>query len=371
MLYNPTTSTWQQVANKQAATEINSGNLNSNTLITTYDPIYNKLVEQITYTMYRKLRVVQNWYNLGRTAPENAYPGILREVYMSQRKGINFPADNGVRPMTLGSYKIFNDQIDVRYHAAQFRWMYPWTIFDEELRRFSGGNGTTIAELAEMKMINSINSRNMFMDNLRKQTLYKMYSTVSSSYSLDIDITNFDTLTEAQAKSWLNEIDNLIYMFYRGTALYNGTGNYMQVPKSDLQVIIPRAYWLNVVRKAFPDTYNTVYFENILPENLILIDTLGGETLNDASGDPIAVTYDNHGMSLVNWEEGYSFTQGDPNVVCVIMHRDCIGFEDNLNTTLFAQKDIEKLATPVRSHYWTKAYFTDLLPSVKIVKGNA
>lgn len=372
MPFNPTKSTWPQVANKQAADEFSSGNLNSTTMITSYDPIYNKLVEQISYTMYRKLRIIQNWSNLGRNAPMNTYPGILREIFMSQRKGQNFSMDNTTRPTTLGSYDIYDDTIDVRYHSAQFRWMYPWTIYDEELRRYSGGNGMTIAELTEMKMINAINARNLFMDNLRKQTLYTMYSNVATEIEIDIDITDFDTLTTDEAKSWLNQIDNLLFELSVGTALYNQLNNYMQTPKSDLQLVIPREYYLNVIRKAFPDTYNTIYFEGILPENLILIDTLGGETLNrDNSGTPapVAVTYDSHGMSLLNWQEGDTFTTADSDIVAIIMHKDCIGFEDNLNETLFGQKDIDKLATPVRSHFWTKAYYTDLLPSIKIVKG--
>ena len=62
--FNPTSQTWSQIANKQAATEMQSGALNSNELILQYDPIYNKLVSQISYTMYRKLRVMQKWENV-------------------------------------------------------------------------------------------------------------------------------------------------------------------------------------------------------------------------------------------------------------------------------------------------------------------
>ena len=76
--FNVTSQTWGQIANKQAAQEMTSGQLNSKTLVLQYDPIYNKLVSQISYTMYLKLRVMQKWENLGRNAPMNAYPGILR-----------------------------------------------------------------------------------------------------------------------------------------------------------------------------------------------------------------------------------------------------------------------------------------------------
>ena len=106
-----------------------------------------------------------------------------------------------------------------------------------------------------------------------------------------------------------------------------------------------------------------------MPSNLILIDTLGGDQLSTDENTPVAVTYDNHGMSLQNWTPTSKVLSGDENVQAVIMHRDCIGFEDNLNETLFGPKDIEKLATPVRSHYWTKAYYTDLLPAIKLTKG--
>lgn len=369
MAYNPTKSTWAQVANQQAYNEFTTGNLNSNELIVRYDPIYNKLVEQISYTMYRRMRVLQRWQNLGRTAPENSYPGILREIFMAQRKGMNYPYDNGVTPTTLNAYDIYDDEIDVRYHSAQFRWMYPWTIFDEQLRRYSGGNGITIAELTELKMINSINARNLFMDNLRKETMCNLIDNAAVEVLISVDITDFDTLTQDNAKKWLNAVDNLIFQMTTGSALYNKNNFYIQTPKNDLQMVIPREYYMNVIRRAFPDTYNVSYFDGILPENLILIDTLGGDILNSPEGQPMTPTFDAKGMNLLNWTSANTFTKRNPNVVALIMHKDCLGFEDNLNTTLFAPKDIEKLATPVRTHFWTKAYYTDLLPSIKITKG--
>lgn len=373
MAFNPTQSTWGQVANQQAANQMQYSNLNSTTLITQYDPIYNKLVEQISYTMYRKLRYLQNWENLGATAPMNEYPGMLREIIMAGRKGMNFPADNGTRPTQLNAYNIYDDTIDTRYHSAQFRWMYPWTIYDEELRRFSGGSGTTIAELAEMKMINAINARNLFMDNLRKETLVVAMENVGVEVDLGIDITDFSTLTQEQAKQWLNAIDGILFEMSVGTALYNTAGYYMQTPTSDLQLVIPREWYYNVIRRAYPDTYHPEYFEGILPGNLILLDTFANE-LNRSDGGatptytPVSPTYDSNGMSLLNWEDGDVFTAPDEDWICCIMHRDVIGFEDNLNETLFGPKDIEKLATPVRSHFWTKAYCTDLLNCVVITK---
>ena len=371
MAFNATNSTWTQVANKQAYNEMTAGNLNSKTLVTKYDPIYNKLVEQISYTMYRKLRCTQNWTNLGHNAPENAYPGILRELVMAQRKGMNYAMDNETRPTSLNSYAIYDDDIDVRYHSAQLRWMYPWTIYDEELRRFSGGNGTTIAELTEMKMINAINARNLFMDNLRKETLKMLIQNAATPFKMGIDISDFDSLTTDNAKKWLNSIDNLLFTLQVGTSLYNGNHYYMQTPKSDLVVVIPREYYMNVIRKAFPDTYNPESFQNILPDNLILIDTLGSADVakSTAATVPLVPTWDSVGMNQLNYDKDTDVTiPFNADYQAVIMHRDAMGFEDNLSETLFGPKDIEKLATPVRSHFWTKAYYTDSLPSIVISK---
>lgn len=367
MAFNPTRQTWDQVANKQSHGEMTYDNLNTNQLPIKYDPIYNTLVEEISYTMYRKLNVLQKWRNLGRTLPENQYPGIIRELYMMQRKGQDFPADYGTRPETLNSYPIFDDTITARYHSAQFRWMYGLTIWDEELRRFSGGNKECIMQLTEMKMMNMVNARNMFMDSIRKETLYTLISNVCIDKVISIDITNFAALTSEQARQWLNDVDNLLYELEIGSALYNKLGEYMQTPASDLQMIIPRDYYYNVVRRAYPDMYHEGLFQNVLPENLILIDNFGGETLvrNDAEVQP---TYDAKGMSLLNWTTADTFKSKAPNVVAVIAHKDSMGFEDNLNVTKFGPQDAQKLATPVFSHFWTKAYVTDMLPAIKISK---
>ena len=369
MSFNPTKNTFQQVANKQAYDMASSGNLNSKTFITTYDTIYNKLILQISYTIYRKMRVVQKWRELGANAPKNAYPGILREVYMTQRKGRNFAMDNGTRPTQLGAYDIVDDTIDVRYHAAQFRWSYPWTIYDEELRAYSGGNGTMIGELAEMKMINCTNARNMFMDSLRKQTLKNLIQNVAIHLKPETtaDPRNFATLTSEGAREWLNWIDNILFEMNVGSALYNVNKQYMQVPKNDLVMVMPRALYMNLIRKAYPDMFNNESYMDIFPANLILIDTLGGEMLLDGSGSEVATpTFDDNGMNLLNWDTGSQWKDELDGVVGVIMHRDAMGFEDNLDEVLFGMKDIERLATPARAHFWTKAYITDIVPSVAL-----
>ena len=369
MSFNPTKNTFQQVANKHAYDMASSGNLNSKTFITTYDPIYNKLIQQISYTIYRKMRVVQKWRELGANAPKNAYPGILREVYMTQRKGRNFAMDNGTRPTQLGAYDIVDDTIDVRYHAAQFRWSYPWTIYDEELRAYSGGNGTMIGELAEMKMINCTNARNMFMDSLRKQTLKNLIQNVAIHLKPETtaDPRNFTTLTSEGAREWLNWIDNILFEMEVGSALYNVNKQYMQVPKNDLVMVMPRALYMNLIRKAYPDMFNNESYMNIFPGNLILIDTLGGEMLLDGSGSEVATpTFDDNGMNLLNWDTDSQWKDELDGIVGVIMHRDAMGFEDNLDEVLFGMKDIERLATPARAHFWTKAYITDIVPSVAL-----
>lgn len=365
--FNMTTNTWSQIANKQSNDELVPSKLNSSTLITTYDPIYNKLVEQISRTIYHKLQVVQRWRNIGTTAPMNQYPGMLREIIMRQRKGQNFPMDAQTRPTTLLNYDIIDDSIEVRYHACQLRWMYGYTIFDEELRRFSGGNGTTITQLTEMKTINSITARNLFMDNLRKEVLALAAENIAIAQETDIDISSWENLTVEQAKTWLIWVDNILYQMYIGTTLYNTLGEFMQTPKSRLQMIMPRKWYLNVVRRAFPDTFHGEYFENILPENLVLVDSMGADQLVDSTGKAVASTWNDVGMNTTPFATGSYTTPADPNLQAVIMDVGAIGFEDNLNETLVGTKDIEKLATPVRMHYWTKAYMTDLLPMVKLV----
>lgn len=365
--FGPTTQLWDEVANQQSYNTMTYGNLNSTTFPTAYDPIYNKLIEQISYTMYRRMQILQLWRNIGRTAPMNEYPGILREVIMAQRKGQNYPLDNGTKPTTLGAYEIIDDKIDVRYHATQFRWMYGWTIWDEALRRFSGGGREMIAQLTEMKMLNGINARNMFVDAFRKKLLSVLTQNVAVQFASSIDISNFDTLTEEGAKAWLNAVDALIASMGFGSSRWNKNGYFMQTPKGRLQMIIPAAYYNNVMRRAFPDTYHTETFQGILPQNLILIDTMGNDAVaaSTATGTPLTPTFDANGLNLLTWDgTNYLTVNTDPTVQFVLMDVDCIGVEDNLNQTLFGQKDIEKLATPVRSHYWTKGYVTDLLPCV-------
>lgn len=374
MAFDPTALTWSQLANEQSYQEMLSNNMNVTEFPVELDPIYKQLIMQISYTMYRYLPVLQRWRNIGRTAPMNAYPGILRELVMFKRKGMNYPMDAETRPSTLNSYDIINDDIDVRYHAAQFRWMYGWTLFDEELRRFAGKEqGDLIAQLTQMKTMNAVSSRNMFCDALRKKTLSVLANNVSVPLTAPVDISDYKTLTQEQALEWLDWIDNILFEMSVGSKKYNKLGEYIQTPKESLQMIIPYELYHNVVRKAFPLTISkTQYFDNILPANLILVDTLGNDELVTLTGstagtDPLVPTFDNHGMNLLNWD-GTSNTviNTKPNMQAVIMDMDAIGIEDNLNQTLVGTKDIAKLATPVRMHYWTKAYVTDMVPSVVI-----
>lgn len=363
--FKSTSHTWQLLANEQAYNQMQSGNLNSSTMITAYDPIYNTLMAQIIDTMYRKLRVVQMWKNLGYNATPNAYPGILREIAMRERKGENFPYDNGTKPTTLNSYRIIDDKIDVRYHMAQFRWMYGFTIYDQILRQFSGGRGVTIAQLAEMKAINGVNARNAYMDNLRKETLNKLMGNAAPHVKGPSDISSA-SITQADAKAFLAFIDNILFEMKVGTNLYNGLGYFMQTPINDLVMVMPRAYYYNMMRAAFPDTFSeTRYMENLLPENLILIDNFGASLVDD-SGNPITPEFDDNGLNLLTWTEASTVTDDNPDIMCCIMHRAAIGFEDNLDETYFAPKDIEKLATAARMHFWTSAYYTDMLPSVVV-----
>lgn len=366
---NPTTNTWNQIANKQAYTDTTIANLNSNTIITRYDPIFNKLIERISRDIYRRLEYAQRWNNIGTNAGVNEYPGILREIAMRRRRGQNFPADNGTRPTTLNCYDIYNDVIEVRYHDCQVRWMYPFTIWDEELRRFSGGNGATIAQVAEMTTLGAMSARNMFMDSFRKQVLYLYMTSVAGEFNTGIDISDFTNLTTDQAKEWLIMIDELCYQLEIGSALYNGLGEYIQTPRSNLQLIMPYNYYMNVTRKAFPDTYNKEFFENLLPDNLILIDTLGGDKLTTDGTTEVTYTWNTQGMNTTPWTETNVWAAGDPNIQAIIMDKGAIGFETNYEAMLMAPKDIEKLATAGRHHFWARGYVTDMVNGVAITKG--
>lgn len=361
-----TSNIWDMQANEQSYKALVLSALNSTALPTNYDPIYGKLVEQISDTVYHKMRVEQVWSAIGSTHAPQAYPGILREIAMTRRKGQDFAMDVNPRPTTFGEYPIIGDDIQVRYHAAQFRWMYGYTIFDEELRRFSGGNGTTVGQLTEMKAINMASARNMYMDALRKKTMNIYATQVAGQVSSGVDISDFDNLTEEQAKSWLNEVDNLIFQLWVGTNLYNGLNAFMQTPKDRLQVIMPRKYWNNIVRRAFPDTFHGEYFQNIMPENMILVDTMGDDHV--FTGDPatqVEPTFDSQGMNLLNWSKS-SNVKNASNIQCLIVDKFAIGFEDNLNETLMTPKDARKLVTNVYNHFWTKAYVTDMVAGLAV-----
>lgn len=366
--FDMTKNTWTQQANQQAYEQFTEAKLNVSELPVSFDPIYGELVEQISKTMYHELAVTQQWRNIGITNPSNDYPGIIREIAMKKRKGQNFAMDAGVRPTTLNNYEIYNDDIIVRYHSAQFRWMYPYTIFDEELRRFSGNAPSTISQLTELKQINAISSRNMFMDTLRKKTLSVLSEQIAKPFKTEIDITDFKTLTKEDAQTWLVMMDNLLHELKVGTAKYNGIAEFIQCPKANLQMIMPYEWYMNVIRRAFPDTYNTESFKNILPENLILVDSMGDEKLLDEEGIELQPTFDSKGMNTLNWNSTRKTAPRNADLQAVIMDKRAMGIEDNLNIVMVGTKDIEKLATPVRNHYWTKVWMNDILPVVKVVK---
>lgn len=366
--FDATNGTWTQLANEQMYNEMTLAKLNDDELPVNYDAIYGKLIEQISKTIYHKLQYAQNWRGLGMTLGMNEYPGILREIIMLQRKGMNFPMDAGTRPTTLLNYDIINDEIATRYHSSQFRWMYGWTLFDEELRRFSGGTAETVAQLTEMKQVNSVSARNMLMDSLRKKTFAMLFSNYGYDYVIDIDITDFDTLTQENAKRWIVKVDNLLRELRLGTAKYNPLGLRMQVPVSDLQLCIPEEWWNNVALRAFPDTFNDSYFKNLMVKNVIKMDSLGDDKLIDVGGIEELPTFNGKGLNLLNWDATKSTAPREENLMAVVMHKGAMAVEDNLDKVLVGQKDIEKLATPVRQHYWTKVMITDLLPVVRIVK---
>ncbi len=370
--YNPTSGTWQIQATQQANNLLGSGKFNVDEFPNMSDPIYGKLIQQITKTVYRRNSVDQMYRNIGVNAEPDSYSGIVREIMMLQRKGQNFPWDDGTTPTTLNSYEIYDDEIETRYHSAQFRWMYPYTLFDYQLRQFAG-QPSTIASINEEKAINMSTARNMFMDSLRIKMLNVAVEDVGTSYNMgDIDITDFDTLTEEQAKQWLVALNELFVELKWGTVKYSSLDQFQRPRMADLQFIIPEMSWNNVMRRAFPDMYHAGTFENIVPEGveIILVGDMGNTILTDASGTEIVPTFNSVGMNTTNYLSTYKAKLNDDGLQGIVMHRGALGFEDSLNETLVGDMDIAKLAVPVRSHFWTKAYYTDLLPCIKLMQAD-
>lgn len=362
-----TSDLWDIQANKQAYEAAVKSNLYSTTLPTVVDPVYKTLVQQINDTVYHKMRVDQLWSGIGTTAAPDSYPGILREIAMLRRKGENFSMDTNPRPTTFGEYPIIEDELAVRYHSMQVRWMYGYTIFDEELRRFSNGP-STIGQIHEMKAINAMSARNMFMDSFRKKIMNIYATQVATQLQSTIDISDFENLTEDKAKQWLAFIDNLLFTLWKGTNLYNGIGEFMQTPRDRLQLIMPRQYYYNVMRRAFPETItNKEFFQNVLPENVVLVDTMGGEHLMTSGTTPTAIvpTFNAQGMNLLKWTEDLTAASAD-KLQCLIIDKFAIGFEDNLNETLTTPKDARKLVANTYNHFWTKAFVSDMVAGVAV-----
>lgn len=365
--YEPTGQTWENLANEQSYKEMALNVLNSTTMPNAVDPIYQKLVMQINETIYHKLRYEQNWYDLGTTRQPNEYPGIMREIAMTRRKGKNFAMDTDPRPKELGVYPIVDDNIQVRYHAAQFRWMYEYTTFDQELRRFSGGNATTIGQLHEMKAIAASSARNLYMDSLRKKVLSILIGQVASPLSWGVDLSDPAKLTAADARTFLMNLKELQRELYWGTAKYNALGEIIQTPQARLQIAMPAQYYDNLINAAFPQTISkTEIFDGILPRNIILMNDLG-DTVPATGTTPAAPTWDADGTNLLDWTND-SASVKTTDTQCVIFDSFAMGFEDNLNMVLPGPTDVRKLATPWVHHYWTGAYISEMVASVAVTK---
>lgn len=367
----PTGQTWENVANKQAYDQMTMSYLNSETLPTTVDPIYQKLVMQINDSIYHKMRYEQNWYDLGTTRAPQEYPGIMRELAMSRRKGKNFAMDADPRPDELGVYPIVDDDITVRYHAAQFRWMYEYTTFQQELKRFAQGP-STIGQLHEMKAIAASSARNIYMDALRKKTLAILETQVATKLSFGVDLSS-SSLTQSDARRFLLNLKELQRELYWGTAKYNGLGELIQTPRDRLQIVIPHAYYENLINAAFPQTISkTEVFTDVMPRNIILIDNLGDVVPAQLTGTspnqvltPITPTWSADGTNQLDWTSS-SLSMKTSNIQCVIMDSFAMGFEDNLNITLPGAMDARKLATPWVLHYWSGAYISEMVASIAL-----
>lgn len=366
--YNANVNTWNQIANEQAYNAMNAGGLNETQMPSNIDPIFGQYHERITRDIFRIMRLSRHWDNIGTTSADNAYPGIIRESIMKSRKGRNFEGDNAAPKTELGAYEIVMDDVELRYHSTQFRMSYAYTLVDYQLRRFSGGNGSLISQTNEARMVNAANYRNMFIDSFRKQILAQLSIGGSKDFVIAGagDPADRTSLTQDEAQEWLQRIDSLLWILNIGTAEYNLQNEFRQVPKANLQMIMPREWYWNLIRKAFPETRHREYFEGILPSNLILIDNWGNEQLEDGNATIVNPTFDSKGMNLLNWEPGYTTVAGDPDLRAMIIDKRAMCIEDNLTYPWVGLIDGDLLMTPCRNHYWTKGWFTDLLTSINI-----
>jgi hypothetical protein len=362
-----TKGTWTQVANKQAFDEFDMSHLTMDTPIAIYDPIFGKLLHTIGTTLYRHFTVSRRWTELTTNMPSNTYPGMIRQIAMLQRKNINYVMDNGTRPTMFYQIPRREDEIVVQYSTAQFRTMYGYNIAREELNRFANGTVSTITEIMAMKHANVNTAHNMFMTQLRKKMLAMMIDNLATAVPTGVDISNYEDLTEQQAKDWLVQIDRLLFELKTGTAKYNLLAQFMEVPESELQMVIPRDWYYNVLRRAFPFTYtNDVQYRAAIPTNLILIDTLGDDNLTDATGAIVPYSSDSVGMSTINWTPTSSTSPHDSKVQAVIYDKRAIGLEENLEEIAVGVRDPDQLATPVTAHFWVSGYMSTWFPVIKL-----
>lgn len=371
------TNNFDFTANKQQYDLASTGIFNTDKFPEIQGTVYEELIQQITLNMYHQSRYKERFANLGTQLPNNSYSGMIRDMAMIDRKGENFARDNGVSEETLGAYRIVKDKILVRYHSVQFRWTYPWTLFDEEIRRYAGNSpenaANAIAQITTMQTQNMVKSKNLNNDNIRLKVLNIASKAIGKEYLMgEIDITDFETLTTEEAKQWLVNLDKLFYTLTEtGTTEFTDYDILHQLDAEEIDFVINYDSWKNVLRRAYPDTYHKALFEDVVPKgvNMIFTTGLGDVKITEADGTEIIPTFSTYGMNELTWGSDWKEVKSDPSLQGYIFHKKALGFELNLDTTLTGQKDIEKLATPVRSHYWNSAYFTDLLPFVNLKRG--
>lgn len=378
---NPTVLTWKQLANEQAYNAFSQGTINSLTRLTEYDSIYDTFEKPIVEQIFRFNAIAQRWSAIGSTISANEYPGIIEEIAIKQRKGEDYPLDQipgqpkGAFP--LYQYKFVPETFFKRYHFGQVRRSYKYTLTSQPLKGYAFNRNATIGNIANAITQNAVNDHNLYTDALRKHLLATVTANYGTRVTTGVAIDDFATLTQEQALTWLNMLDNLYQELADGTTAYNnmyGTaiatpttkvGAYMRTPKSQLQIIIRRNWWLNVQRRAYPDLRNTWPFDNIMPENVILIDTFGDDEIYDASGAVLSPTFEaGTGMNQLNWDNTMYFGPANPDLQFVIMDKRCMSIRSNYVATLTAAQDIDYLMTPGRHHLWYEVLATDMLPIV-------
>lgn len=381
----PAGNTPEQRLNKQAFDAFTNQWLNSETLPSLTDPQFNKLYMEITRVLFREMpfNARMGWF--GTDDGMESRPGITQEIYMRERKVQNFPMDNDPRPTQFGVHDIVDDDIDTRYHALQTRTMYDYSIMEQELRRFMSNHPSLIGDLMASKARIGVKALNRFYDNLKRYMLtyyvnyvktqmggtgsvYPIAAAGGDRAATPEESTPFnDTMTQAGAWNFLNQLRDLQLEFERGTTRGSVTGDTIQVP--NLTIAMPERYLRNLTQVVYPSTFSDLPWVRDLMPQIVSIDSFGGEQLMDAAGTaPVTPTWDAKGMPLMDSRARTDvFSIGDQSdVVALVYSNDAVHFNRNFEYTGSTGMDPAKLVENVYMHEWYGGWYTDLIPAVAI-----